>query len=77
MLHASVKQLLDSLKTQTEERLNQRKEDCIRESSKARHLHFLRFTVADKSLQTQLVPYMEDICLTCLKYLQSPEWTVR
>jgi len=43
----------------------------------AKRLHFLRTLVADKEIHAQLVPYMEDICLTCFKYMESDVWIVR
>jgi len=47
------------------------------DSSWAKRLHFLRTLVADKEIHVQLVSYMEDICLTCFKYMESDVWIVR
>ncbi|XP_078038510.1 uncharacterized protein LOC144470832 [Augochlora pura] len=43
----------------------------------ARRLHFLRALVADKEIQAQLIPYMERIALTCFRFLESEQWTIR
>ncbi|XP_070527894.1 tRNA (32-2'-O)-methyltransferase regulator THADA isoform X2 [Cardiocondyla obscurior] len=43
----------------------------------AKRLHFLRALVADKDIHTQLIPYMENICLMCFEYMESNIWVVR
>ncbi|XP_071553159.1 uncharacterized protein [Temnothorax nylanderi] len=43
----------------------------------AKRLYFLRALVANKEIHAQLVPYMENICLTCFEYMESDVWTVR
>ncbi|XP_012521796.1 uncharacterized protein LOC105828129 [Monomorium pharaonis] len=48
-----------------------------KDSPLARRLHFLRALVADKEIHAHLVSYMEEICLTCFKYMQSDVWIIR
>lgn len=43
----------------------------------AKRLHFLRALVADKEIHAQLSSYIENICLTCFKYMESDVWTIR
>ena len=43
----------------------------------AMYLHFLKTLVADKQLQPQLSPYLEQIGLTCFEYMPSKVFTIR
>nr|XP_012228384.1 PREDICTED: uncharacterized protein LOC105675675 isoform X2 [Linepithema humile] len=74
MAHLAVQMLLRSLKNSMTAVENVEVGD---DSPWAKRLHFLRALVADKEIHSQLVMYMEDICLTCFKYMESDVWTVR
>ena len=77
LLQFSVNKLLDFLKKNIKDNNKIQANACLRDSSRARHLHFMRSVVADKSLQAHMVPHMEDICFVCFEYFESSEWTVR
>ncbi|KYN17248.1 PREDICTED: uncharacterized protein LOC108763497 [Trachymyrmex cornetzi] len=74
-VHFAVETLLHSLKNISVTIV--RNVETGEDSPWAKRLHFLRALVADKEIHAQLVPYMEDICLTCFKYMESDVWTVR
>ncbi|KYM98336.1 Thyroid adenoma-associated protein like protein [Cyphomyrmex costatus] len=74
-VHFAVKTLLHSLKNFSMTTV--RNVETGEDSPWAKRLHFLRALVADKEIHAQLVPYMEDICLTCFKYMESDVWIVR
>ncbi|KYQ58294.1 Thyroid adenoma-associated protein like protein [Trachymyrmex zeteki] len=74
-VHFAVETLLHSLKNVSVTAV--RNVETGEDSPWAKRLHFLRTLVADKEIHAQLVPYMEDICLTCFKYMESDVWTVR
>lgn len=74
-VHLAVQTLLCSLKNFSV--ADVKNVEAGEESPWAKRLHFLRTLVADKEIHAQLVPYMEDICLTCFKYMESDVWTVR
>ncbi|EFN66775.1 Thyroid adenoma-associated protein-like protein [Camponotus floridanus] len=72
-VHFAVRMLLRSLKDFS----TVREVEPGQDSSWAKRLYFLRTLVADKEIHPQLVPYMEEICLTCFEYMRSDVWTVR
>lgn len=74
MVHLAVQMLLRSLENSVTTIGNVKVGE---DSPWAKRLHFLRALVADKEIHPQLVMYMEDICLTCFKYIESDVWTVR
>ncbi|XP_029158338.1 uncharacterized protein LOC114930628 isoform X2 [Nylanderia fulva] len=74
-VHFAVRMLLDSLKDFSMTAV--REVEAGQDSPWARRLYFLRMLVIDKEIHAQLVPYMEDICLTCFEYIKSDVWTVR
>ncbi|KAL6439385.1 hypothetical protein ACFW04_003912 [Cataglyphis niger] len=72
-VHFAVRMLLHSLKNFS----TVREVELGQDSPWAKRLYFLRTLVADKEIHAQLVPYMEEICLTCFEYMKSDVWTVR
>lgn len=74
-VHFAVRMLLHSLKDFSMAAV--REVEPGKDSPWARRLYFLRMLVIDKEIHAQLVPYMEDICLTCFEYIKSDVWTVR
>ncbi|XP_001601186.3 uncharacterized protein LOC100116772 [Nasonia vitripennis] len=76
LLHLAVNLLLQRLRESSKIKFEHRElsnydEPCTMQ------LHFLKSLVADKQLQAQLSPYMENICLTCFEYMPSRVFTVR
>ncbi|XP_070171070.1 uncharacterized protein [Polyergus mexicanus] len=74
-VHFAVQMLLRSLKNFSMTTV--REVELGQDSPWAKRLYFLRMLVADKEIHAQLVPYMEDICLTCFEYMKSDVWIVR
>ncbi|XP_072743363.1 uncharacterized protein [Anoplolepis gracilipes] len=74
-VHFAVQMLLRSLKDFSMTAV--REVEPGQDSPWAKRLYFLRTLVVDKEMHAQLVPYMEDICLTCFEYMKSDVWTVR
>lgn len=74
-VHLAVRTLLHALENFSVAAV--RNVEAGEESPWAKRLHFLRALVADKEIHPQLVPYMEDICLACFKYMKSDVWIVR
>ncbi|KAL6260571.1 hypothetical protein P5V15_008092 [Pogonomyrmex californicus] len=75
IVHFAVQMLLRSLKNFSVVAI--RNVETGQDSPWAKRLHFLRALVVDKEIHAQLVPYMEDICLTCFEYMKSDVWIVR
>lgn len=74
-VHFAIQMLLRSLENFSVETV--RNVAFGQDSPWAKRLHFLRTLVADKEIHAQLLPYMEEICLICFKYMESDVWTVR
>lgn len=69
-LHLAVNSLIHSLRESSMIKLEQRVTSNY-DTPCGMHLHFLKTLVADKQLQPQLSPYLEEICLTCFEYMPS------
>lgn len=75
IVHFAVQMLIHSLTNFSKEAVKD--VEIGKDSPWAKRLHFLRTLVIDKEIHMQLVPYMEDICLTCFEYMKSDIWIVR
>ncbi|XP_020289148.1 uncharacterized protein LOC109857328 isoform X2 [Pseudomyrmex gracilis] len=75
MVHLAIQMLLCSLENFSMDAV--RNVEDGQDSPWAKRLHFLRTLIIDKDIHVHLVPYMETICLTCFKYMESDVWTVR
>ncbi|EZA60989.1 hypothetical protein DMN91_005366 [Ooceraea biroi] len=73
-VHLAVQTLLRALENSA---ADVRHAEAGQDSPWAKRLHFLRALVADREIHAQLIPYMENICLTCFEYMESDVWTVR